>query len=117
MNEERRVALQDALGDLKAGYKTIFLVMKTIASPEHDDRYFHENFMQIRDELKQKINPLFDGCVDRVYSHEDEKGRRIGIISIQKSSAWKIAVNERELLEKLGFNREHWLVLVPVDHI
>ena len=46
-----------------------------------------------------------------------EKGRRIVFISIQKSSAWGIAVKERELLEKLGLDRDHWWALVPVDHV
>jgi hypothetical protein len=117
MNEERCVALQESLGDLKAGHKKIFLVLKTTSSPEHDDLYFHNNFMQKVDELRNKIQPLFDECVDRVYWDDDEKGHRIGFISIQKSSAWKIAVKERELLEKLGLDRDHWWALVPVDHV
>ena len=35
----------------------------------------------------------------------------VGIISIQKSHAWKMTISERGLLEKLGFNREHWWLL------
>jgi hypothetical protein len=108
---------RESLLDMQAGFKKIFLVMKTIDSQKSDKVYFREQFMQKTEELKDKIQLVFGKCVDRVYCPEDEEERRIGVISIQKSGEWKLTISERELLEKLGLDCEHWWALVPINHV
>jgi hypothetical protein len=115
MNLDRLKALKEEFEPIRVGYKNLLLVMKRIGSKEYDAEYFRLNFIDKQAEIKSKLQPLFDNKIRAVYCHENKPDQCIGNVLICKSVAWQIDVTERELLEKLGFDADHWSVFLPLE--
>ena len=105
--------MQESMAEIYNDHRKIFLMMKTVGTQEEDFRQFYGEFLNRKDEIKELLNPIFHGDIDRVECNEDEVTRRIGTIIIEKRSDWCTRISSKELLKLIGLDPADWLVMLP----